>query len=128
MALTLVNGRVMTDRGLAEGLAVRIEGERIAALGPRDELTAGAEVRDLQGALLLPGFIDTQVNGGAGLLFNDEPTAATIAAIGAAHRRFGTTGFLPTLISDDLDTVKVAIDAARDAIGAGVPGVLGIHI
>ena len=54
MAITLVNGRVMTDRGLADGLAVRIEGERIAALGPRDELTAGAEVRDLLGARLLP--------------------------------------------------------------------------
>jgi N-acetylglucosamine-6-phosphate deacetylase len=128
MALALVNGRVMTDRGLAEGLAVRIEGERIAALGPRDELIAGADVRDLRGALLLPGFIDTQVNGGAGLLFNDEPTAATIAAIGAAHRRFGTTGFLPTLISDDLGTVKAAIGAARKAIDAAVPGVLGIHI
>jgi N-acetylglucosamine-6-phosphate deacetylase len=128
MALALVNGRVMTDRGLAEGVAVLIEGERIAALAPREELTGPLEVRDLRGALLLPGFIDTQVNGGAGLLFNDEPTAATIAAIGAAHRRFGTTGFLPTLISDDLGTVKVAIDAARDAITAGVPGVLGIHI
>ncbi|HLY78366.1 MAG TPA: N-acetylglucosamine-6-phosphate deacetylase [Caulobacteraceae bacterium] len=128
MAVTLVNGRVMTDRGLADGLAVRIDGERIAALGPRDELTTGADVRDLRGALLLPGFIDTQVNGGAGLLFNDEPSASTIAAIGAAHRRFGTTGFLPTLISDDLGTVKTAIDAARAAIETGVPGVLGIHI
>jgi len=128
MALALINGKVMTDRGLVEGLAVRIEGDRIASLGPRDEVTGGAQVRDLQGALLLPGFIDTQVNGGAGLLFNDEPTAATIAAIGAAHRRFGTTGFLPTLISDDLGAVKVAIDAAREAIGAASPGVLGIHI
>src|SRR5580704_16067366 len=128
MAVTLVNGRVMTDRGLAEGLAVRIEGQRIAGLGPREELTPGTEVRDLQGALLLPGFIDTQVNGGTGLLFNDEPTAATIAAIGAAHRRFGTTGFLPTLISDDLGTVKIAIDATREAIAAGSPGVLGVHI
>jgi N-acetylglucosamine-6-phosphate deacetylase len=128
MAVTLINGRVMTDRGLADGLAVRIDGERIAALGPREELTAGAEVRDLQGALLLPGFIDTQVNGGAGLLFNDEPSAATIAAIGAAHRRFGTTGFLPTLISDDLGTVRAAIEATRGAIETGVPGVLGIHI
>jgi N-acetylglucosamine-6-phosphate deacetylase len=95
MAVTFVNGRVMTDRGLAEGLAVRIEGGRIAALGHRDELAAGAEVRDLRGALLLPGFIDTQVNGGAGLLFNDAPSATTIAAVGAAHRRFGRTGFLP---------------------------------
>jgi len=118
----------MTDRGLAEGLAVRIEGERIAALGPLGEVAGGAEVRDLGGALLLPGFIDTQVNGGAGLLFNDRPTVATIAAIGAAHRRFGTTGFLPTLISDDLGAVRAAIDAAQAAIEARVPGVLGIHI
>ena len=128
MALVLAGGRVMTDRGLAEGLAVRIEGERIAALGPRGEVAGGAEVRDLGGALLLPGFIDTQVNGGAGLLFNDRPTVATIAAIGAAHRRFGTTGFLPTLISDDLGAVRAAIDAAQAAIEARVPGVLGIHI
>ena len=106
MAIALVNGRVMTDRGLADGLAVRLEGERIAALGPREDVASGAAIQDLRGALLLPGFIDTQVNGGAGLLFNDEPSAATIAAIGAAHRRFGTTGFLPTLISDDLDTSR----------------------
>jgi N-acetylglucosamine-6-phosphate deacetylase len=128
MAVTLVNGRVMTDRGLAEGLAVRIEGQRIAGLGPREELTSGAEVRDLGGALLLPGFIDTQVNGGAGLLFNDAPTAQTIARIGAAHRRFGTTGFLPTLISDDLSTTKAAIAATRQAIETASPGVLGVHI
>jgi N-acetylglucosamine-6-phosphate deacetylase len=128
MDLALVNGRVMTDRGLADGLAVRIAGERITALGPREDVAAGAEVRDLDGALLLPGFIDTQVNGGAGLLFNDAPTVETIARIGAAHRRFGTTGFLPTLISDDLAKVRTAIEATRAAIEAGVPGVLGLHI
>ena len=128
MALALVNGRVMTDRGLAEGLAVRIEGDRIAAIGPRGEVATGAALRDLAGALLLPGFIDTQVNGGAGLLFNDAPTTQTIAAIGAAHRRFGTTGFLPTLISDDLATTEAAIAATRAAIEGGVAGVLGVHI
>jgi N-acetylglucosamine-6-phosphate deacetylase len=128
MDLALVGGRVMTERGLVEGVAVRLHGERIAALGPRAEVAAGAEVRDLKGALLLPGFIDTQVNGGDGLLFNDAPTAATIARIGAAHRRFGTTGFLPTLISDDLETVRAAIVATRGAIEARIPGVLGLHI
>jgi N-acetylglucosamine-6-phosphate deacetylase len=128
MALALVNGRVMTERGLVEGLAVRLQGDRIAALGPRAEVAAGAEIRDLQGALLLPGFIDTQVNGGDGVLFNDAPTIETIARIGAAHRRFGTTGFLPTLISDDLEIVRAAIGATRAAIEARAPGVLGIHI
>jgi N-acetylglucosamine-6-phosphate deacetylase len=69
-----------------------------------------------------------QVNGGAGILFNDAPTVDTIRQIGAAHRRFGTTGFLPTLISDDLATVARAIDAVRQAISKGVPGVIGVHI
>jgi N-acetylglucosamine-6-phosphate deacetylase len=128
MDQALINGRVMTDRGLVEGLAVRMSGERIVGLGPREDMSAGAAVRDLGGALLLPGFIDTQVNGGAGLLFNDEATVETIAAIGAAHRPFGTTGFLPTLISDDLHTVEAAITATRRAIELGTPGVLGIHI
>jgi N-acetylglucosamine-6-phosphate deacetylase len=128
MDVALLNGRVMTERGLVEGLAVRIEGERIAALGPAVEVAGGAEARDLHGALLLPGFIDIQVNGGDGLLFNDQPTLATIARIGAAHRTFGTTGFLPTLISDDLDAVRAAVEAARAAIEGQVPGVLGIHI
>jgi len=126
MAVALVNGRVLTARGF-EPLDVVVEGERIAALRPAGE--RGAEPRiDLAGRYLLPGFIDTQVNGGGGVLFNDSPTVEAIKVIGAAHRRFGTTGFLPTLISDDLDTVAQAIGAVDAAIAAGLPGVLGIHI
>jgi N-acetylglucosamine-6-phosphate deacetylase len=85
-------------------------------------------VVDLEGHLLLPGFIDVQVNGGGGVLFNDDPSAESIRAIGAAHRRFGTTGFMPTLISDDLDTIGRAIAAVQCALDAGMAGVLGIHI
>jgi N-acetylglucosamine-6-phosphate deacetylase len=128
MDLALVNGRVMTDQGLAEGLAVRLAKGRIAAVGPTAEVAAGAATRDLQGALLLPGFVDVQVNGGGGVLFNDAPSAEAIAAIGAAHRRFGTTGFLPTLISDDISVVEQAVAATRVALEARVPGVLGVHI
>lgn len=126
MTLALVNGRVVAPTGLREGVCVVVGGSTIAAIA-RDP-PAGARVIDLAGALLLPGFIDVQVNGGGGVLFNDAPTVEGIAAIGAAHRRFGTTGFLPTLISDDLDTVATAIAAVDEAIAAGVPGVLGIHI
>jgi N-acetylglucosamine-6-phosphate deacetylase len=78
--------------------------------------------------MLVPGFIDVQVNGGGGILFNDAPTVETIATIGRAHRQFGTTGFLPTLLSDDLSVVRESIRAVDAAIEAGVPGVLGIHI
>jgi N-acetylglucosamine-6-phosphate deacetylase len=128
MDVALTNGRVMTDAGLRDGLAVRLSGGRIAAVGPAEEVAAGARARDLAGGLLLPGFIDVQVNGGGGVLFNDAPSAESIAAIGAAHRRFGATGFMPTLISDELSVVETAIAAAREAIGQGVPGVLGVHI
>jgi len=126
MALALVNGRVLLPAGLRENVCVLIDDGRIRALS--SEPAADAEQIDLGGRILLPGFIDTQVNGGGGVLFNDSPTVEAIAAIGAAHRRYGTTGFLPTLISDDLDVVARAIEAVDAAIAAGVPGVLGIHI
>ena len=124
----LVGCRVMTDAGLADGLAVEIADGRIAAVIAESALAEGIERRDLKGALLLPGFIDTQVNGGGDVLFNDAPTVDTIARIGAAHRQFGTTGFLPTLISDDLAVVEQGLSAMAEARAAGVPGVLGAHI
>jgi N-acetylglucosamine-6-phosphate deacetylase len=129
MAVALINGRVMGDDGLLEGRCVLLEGGRIVDIMEKsDPRCQGAQRHDLGGRLLLPGFIDSQVNGGGGVLFNDAPTVETIRAIGQAHRRFGTTGFLPTLISADLDVVARAIAAVQGAIEAGVPGVLGIHI
>ena len=129
MMTALINGRVMLDAGLVEGRSVLLEGDRIVdVVRDTDPRVRKAERRDLGGKLLLPGFIDTQVNGGGGVLFNDDPSVEAIRAIGAAHRRFGTTGFLPTLISDDLDVVARAVAAVKAAIDARVPGVLGIHI
>ncbi|MBT9472054.1 MAG: N-acetylglucosamine-6-phosphate deacetylase [Pseudomonadota bacterium] len=127
MAVAFVNGQVLTD-GRFTPATVLVEGGRIVALGAEADAIAGAEQVDMEGGFLVPGFIDTQVNGGGGLLFNDAPSADTIATIGAAHRKYGVTGFLPTLISDDLATVAKAIAAVDEAIEAGVPGVLGIHI
>ena len=127
-SLVLVNGRVLTDRGIEDGLDVVIEAGRITAVGPPREARRAMATHDLQGATLLPGFIDCQVNGGGGVLFNNCPDVAALQRIGAAHRKFGTTGFLPTLISDDAARMGEAIAAARQAIGQGVPGVLGIHL
>jgi len=129
MALALVNGRVLAGDAFLEGQCVLIEAGRITALVEEsDPRCRRAARRDLEGQLLLPGFIDAQVNGGGGVLFNDRPSVESIRAIGQAHRRFGTTGFLPTLISDDLEVVARAIAAVQAALMAGVPGVLGIHI
>jgi N-acetylglucosamine-6-phosphate deacetylase len=125
----LVNARVLTERGFRDGCAVLLEGGRIQAIVDAGDARARAAHRhDLGGGMLLPGFIDIQVNGGGGVLFNETPDLETIRAIGRAHRRFGTTGFLPTLISDDLRVVEAAIAAVDAAMAAGVPGVEGIHV
>jgi N-acetylglucosamine-6-phosphate deacetylase len=127
--IALVNGRVLSDHGPREGLAVLVEGGRIAALVAQgDPRVAAARRHDLQGNLLLPGFIDVQVNGGGGLLFNDAPTVETLRGIAAAHRRFGTTGLLPTLITDTAAKMHAALEAVDAAIEQGVPGILGIHV
>jgi N-acetylglucosamine-6-phosphate deacetylase len=128
MATAFVNGRVLVDDGFRDDLAVVVEDDRILALEPARGLRAAADPIDLGGHWLVPGFIDVQVNGGGGVLFNDAPTLQTLRRIGAAHRRYGTTGFLPTLISDDAATMRAAIAAVDAAIDAGVPGVLGIHL
>jgi N-acetylglucosamine-6-phosphate deacetylase len=129
MAVALVNGRVLNGQGFVDGLGVVIEAGRIVSVAPQAEALSVAEARvDLAGGRLAPGFVDTQVNGGGGVLFNDELSVEAIEAIGAAHRRFGTTGFLPTLISEDLGAIDRALRAVEAAIAAGVPGVLGVHV
>ena len=129
MLEALTNARVLVGDALVAGQAVLFEAGRIVQVVPEsDPRCARANRTDLGGGILLPGFIDTQVNGGGGALFNEDPSVDTLRVIGAAHRRFGTTAFLPTLISDDLSVIARAIDAVREAIAAKVPGVIGIHI
>jgi N-acetylglucosamine-6-phosphate deacetylase len=128
MLLAFRNGRILSAQGIESQRTLLVRAGRIEALVAAPDAAGADRVFDLQGGLLVPGFIDCQVNGGGGELFNDDPAVETVAAIARAHRRFGTTGFLPTLISDDLEVVARAIDAVRDAIARRVPGVLGIHI
>ena len=120
------NGHVLTERGFERDVCVVVEDGFIVAVLHGDP--PSGDLIDLDGGYLVPGFIDAQVNGGGGVLFNNDTSVDAINAIGRAHRRFGTTGFLPTLISDDAAVMQRAITATRDAIEQGVPGVLGIHL
>jgi N-acetylglucosamine-6-phosphate deacetylase len=124
----IVGARVLTDRTWQDDHAVILRSGKIDFITPATEIPSHAVVHQLDGGMLVPGFIDTQVNGGGGVLFNDQPTVDGIIAIAKAHRRFGTTALLPTLISDDLDKISAATDAIDGAIAAGVPGIIGIHI
>jgi N-acetylglucosamine-6-phosphate deacetylase len=129
MRSALANGRILTADGIVTGQVLLLNGARIDALVPRDDPRCRqAALEDLDGQLLVPGFIDIQVNGGGGVLFNDAPDTDSIRAIGDAHRQFGTTGFLPTVISDDMETIAQAIAAVQAAIDGGLPGVLGMHV
>jgi N-acetylglucosamine-6-phosphate deacetylase len=129
MTTALTHARVLAADGWHDDLAVLLEGERIVdLLPPADPRVRDAHQHDLHGAMLVPGFIDVQVNGGGGVLFNEAPTVETLRRIGAAHRRFGTTGFLPTLISDRVEVMRAALAAVEQALAEGVPGVLGIHL
>jgi N-acetylglucosamine-6-phosphate deacetylase len=127
--LAFVNGRVLAGEDFASDCAVLIDGMQIIDIvADSDPHLNRAQRHDLGGDYLVPGFIDCQVNGGGGILFNDAPYVDTLRRIGAAHSQFGTTGFLPTLISDDRCVMRSAISAADAAIASRVPGVLGIHL
>lgn len=125
--LAFHNGPVLTERGFEYDLSVLVEDGYIVAVVP-GEPPKGVDAIDLRGRYLVPGFIDTQVNGGGDVLFNDEPTVDGLRRIAQAHRKYGSTGLMPTLISDDVTVMCRAIAATREAIAQGVPGILGIHL
>lgn len=110
-----------------EPAALLVESGRVRAIARPAEVPDNWPKRRLPaGALLAPGFIDLQVNGGGGVLFNDSPTAESMRAIARAHRPFGTTACLPTMITDTRDRMRMAIAAAQGA--AGRDGVIGVHL
>lgn len=128
MISAFVHGRILTPEGIVSGRALLCEGGKIQGLVDESAIPAAAEIVDLAGNTVLPGFIDVQVNGGGGVLFNDAPTVEGLATIAKAHARFGTTALLPTVISTDLGGIAQCIAAVDAAIAAGVPGIIGIHI
>lgn len=129
MTGAIVNARVFDGDRILENCSVTFDRGRVTAVEQRPADTRSCTHRwDLAGGLLAPGLVDLQVNGGGGVLFNDAPTVDTLRTIAAAHRRFGTTGFMPTLISDTPETTARAVDAVAEAIEAQIPGILGIHL
>lgn len=101
---------------------VTIEAGQIVAL----DTVPGVPVTRVFGRLV-PGFIDIQVNGGGGVLFNQTPSLAGLQTLTQAHARFGSTGVLPTVITDDLSVMQRAANAIASARAQRLPGVLGIH-
>lgn len=108
--------------------AVLISDDTIVGICTVDKIPSGFTPLQLNGGTLIPGFVDLQVNGGGGLLFNNDPSVETIKTITQAHARLGTCRTLVTLISADNSTTSQAIQAAMQAIKKKIPGFLGLHL
>lgn len=126
MSITAYTGADIFDGTTRhKGAALLVEGGQITGIG---DLPAGAEIHALEGGIIAPGFVDLQVNGGGGVMFNAEQSVATLKTIAKAHAGLGTTALLPTLITDTPARVAAAIDAVEAAIDQGVAGIIGLHI
>src|SRR5271167_2702745 len=123
----LYGARIFDGERLQDDCALIVDGASILSLTRVEDRPRGGEQHDLGGGVLSPGFVDWQINGGGGVLFNANPTLEGIAAIAAAHRRAGVTAFLPTVVTDAPRVLDAALAAAREA-RESVPGALGIHV
>ncbi len=107
-------------------LLVRATGE--VSVVAKGKLPEGVEMRPLDGGVIAPGFVDLQVNGGGGVMFNDAQTVETLQIMAAAHATTGTAALLPTLITDTPECTQAAIDAVVQAVDEKVSGIIGIHL
>jgi N-acetylglucosamine-6-phosphate deacetylase len=119
--------RLFDGKRFLDDHALIVEGDAIRGIVALNDRPREGEKVDLGGGILAPGFVDWQINGGGGVLFNAEPTVEGIARIAAAHRREGVTGFLPTVVTDAPEILAEALTAVRLA-HVRVPGALGIHV
>jgi N-acetylglucosamine-6-phosphate deacetylase len=127
--IAFINAEIFTGFSVLKDHVLIVKSDRIDRILPAIDFQPLEEtIIDCQNRRLIPGFIDLQVNGGGGVLFNDSPTVSGIQSILNAHHPFGTVALLPTLISDGLSVVTQAMSAVESAIKQQIPGVLGIHL
>lgn len=128
MVKALIGARIFDGYQCLDNYAVVLNGEHIEHLLPSDQLPDDIDCIELDGGVLAPGFIDLQVNGGGGVLFNNAPDAETIETMLKGHRATGTTSMLPTLISDTTEQLQAGVKAVQQAMSDSMKGVLGVHI
>ncbi|CCE98200.1 nagA [Sinorhizobium fredii HH103] len=124
----ITGARIFDGIDWHDGAALIVDAGHVKGIVPAGVVAGEVDTIDARGLLLVPGFIDLQVNGGGGALLNEQPTLDGIRQICAAHAKFGTTALLPTLITDTREVRAKAIDAGLAAKAAAVPGFLGLHL
>ncbi len=120
--------RLFDGRHLHEGKALVFGEDRLVRVADQRDLPSEVEVSRYETGILAPAFVDLQVNGGGGVLFNDATDRAGLTRIAQAHADLGTGGFLPTLITDTPEKTRAAIDAVADTIASGRVDILGLHL
>lgn len=125
---SITGARIFDGAVWYDDKALLIEDGKVAAIGDLMDMPSGTDMIDAAGGILVPGFVDLQVNGGGGVMLNDEPTVDGIRRICAAHAKFGTTSLLPTLITDNRQITAATIAAGKQAKAEAVPGFLGLHL
>ncbi len=128
MKYALVNCDIYTGKKVLYDKAIIVEGDKIKDIVDISKVPKEVEVINLDGLSVAPGFIDTQINGGGGCLFNENPTDKCISSIYEAHKRFGTTNFLPTIFSVSNEKMIQAIETVNMCIRDNKYGVIGLHI
>ena len=108
--------------------ALIIKNSKVVEIIPEEKVDPKTEQIVLAGGLLTPGFVDLQVNGGGGVLFNDNPSLENLKTICEAHAKLGSTSIMPTLISDSPEVKKRAISTITDALDKQVNGLVGLHL
>lgn len=124
----LTGARIFDGDDWHEGAVLVVRGGLVEAMLPQGALPGNIRAIDTGGGMLVPGFVDLQVNGGGGVMLNDHPDVASIETICRAHAPFGTTALLPTLITDTPAITAAAIAAGEAAVLQKVPGFLGLHL
>ena len=128
IAKAFVGALIHDGETLHEDHALLVGDTGLVSVQPRAAVPTDCPTQTLNGGLITPGFVDLQVNGGGGVMFNDDQSVATLATIARAHATTGTHALLPTLITDSPDRTRAAIDAVEQAITEQVPGIVGIHL
>ncbi|EAR07758.1 amidohydrolase family protein [Reinekea blandensis] len=127
MKTALTGARIFDGTRFIDHSALIVEGSTIHSIVAENQLPEGCQKKGLDGGLLTPGFIDLQINGGGGILFNNDPSESALKTMTDALVPYGVTRLMPTLITDTPEVTTKAIEAACAAQKSN-PGVLGIHV
>ena len=128
MGLCIKNAHAVTPGKDLGVVGVRVEDERIVAVGRDVRPAAGDRIVDADGLTLLPGFVDIHSHGRSGCDFCDA-TDAAFETIGRDKLKDGVTAFLATgLTRPEEELAELCRCAERyKARGEGAT-CLGVHL